>query len=238
MEYSKEQKLKIYETLPQELKDAITSIELPEKIDSISKKYSLMLDKVSELSDEVVLFMLGLTKQNNFVANISRRLDISNKIAINLSKDINTEIFDPIRSSLQQIQSNSDNNAQNIEKNTESKETKIQIKKINPVITSVPTYITPVKIDKDISNIEKIGDFTIEKEMERPIDSRAETNESMNRNSILKEIEHPESINGVSMIDHLLTTPVNTVEKVIEKKIAVKNTENDISRTDPYREAI
>ena len=128
MEYSKEQKLKIYETLPQELKDAITSIELPEKIDSISKKYSLMLDKVSELSDEVVLFMLGLTKQNNFVANISRRLDISNKIAINLSKDINTEIFDPIRSSLQQIQSNSDNNAQNIEKNTESKETKIQIK--------------------------------------------------------------------------------------------------------------
>jgi len=106
MEYSREQKIKIFESLPDDIKEAILSVELPDKIQTIASNNSLMLDQASELADEIGLYMIGLTKQRDFVKNISIKLNINKDLAEKVSIDVSNEIFSPIRSSLQEIQSN------------------------------------------------------------------------------------------------------------------------------------
>jgi hypothetical protein len=74
--YSKEQKIKIFESLPEDLKEAIVSTETTTKTREISDKNSLMLDQLSELVDEINLLLLGLTKTKDFTSNLSKRLNI------------------------------------------------------------------------------------------------------------------------------------------------------------------
>jgi hypothetical protein len=92
--YSKEQKIKIFESLPEDLKEAIVSTETTTKTREISDKNSLMLDQLSELVDEINLLLLGLTKTKDFTSNISKRLNIPYDQALSISKDVNTNILD------------------------------------------------------------------------------------------------------------------------------------------------
>ena|SRR3989344_5120762 len=87
-------------------------------------------------------------------------------------------------------------------------------------ITETPSYTN--------SSLEKAGQFTIEK----PPASSSSTlykDENISKEAILKGIEDP----AISMIDHLLTTPVANTVKIEEKKI-----EKKVYTADPYREQI
>lgn len=104
MNYSKEQKQEIFANLPADLREAILSVETAEKLQNIASKHSLMMDQVSELSDEIGLLMLGLTKQSSFVKNVSSRLGISSGKADEVARDVNEQIFDAIRESLRKFE--------------------------------------------------------------------------------------------------------------------------------------
>lgn len=147
MKYTTEQLNNKFESLPKELQEAITSEETLNKIESIGKKYSLMLDKVSELADETGLIMLGLTKSNEFVKNLCDRMEIDSAKATEIAKDINTEILDSIRVSLRKIQEESESIVENE----------------NSVALQPPALPTPdPMIKQTITAIEKAGNFTIE----------------------------------------------------------------------------
>ncbi len=238
MEYTKEQKIELFNKLPDNLKDVITSTDLPEKIGAISDKYNLMVDNKAILTDEIVLLILGATSQKNFVPNISKKMNLGSDVCFNIAKDVNREIFDEIRSSLRE--SGDSDNTDNVQFNEpEAPKTptpiySAPIKKPNPVVTTIPTYMHPPEIVKDIPNIEKVGDFTIEKA------SVPAQNIEINKEEVLKGIEEPENIPSVSMIDHLLNSPVNSKERVVEKKIEIKEKidKNTNNTADPYREQI
>ena len=103
-EFSTEQIQGQFEKLPADLQAAITSPEIHDKIEAIGKRYSLMLDQLGELVDEIGLILLGLEKSSNFVSRASRRLGISSKAATMIGQDVNKEIFDAIKDSLRKVE--------------------------------------------------------------------------------------------------------------------------------------
>jgi hypothetical protein len=221
MEYTREYRKKIFETLPPDLKEAIISTESADKLQEISSKHSLMLDQAGELGDAVGLFMLGLTRQSDFVNNVAKRLEISLPKALEISKDVDAGILDAVRSSLQEIQKNSVDSA---------------------------TVVQPTP-SKPLTPLEKAGDFEIIKD--RPVSASPQYNDkNLNKAQILDGIENPPTTQRVSIVDHLLANPVsstNTTTTQIPKaeptppqKSVVQATPAPTSpkSADPYREPI
>lgn len=238
MEYTKEQKIELFNKLPETLKNIITSTELPEKIQSISDKYDLMLDNYSVLSNEIVLLILGATSQKDFVSNISNKMNMGTDICTNIAKDVNDQILNDIKSDLRESREPATDsiifNESEIsplpDKQPATSSYSIPTKKPNPVVTSIPTYTHPPEITKDIPNIEKVGNFKIEESTPSIVENKSQ---EISKDEVLKGIEEPEKLEQVSMIDHLLTTPISNKEKIIDKKVEVKE-----YKTDPYRESL
>ncbi|MEK7614155.1 MAG: hypothetical protein AAB428_00610 [Patescibacteria group bacterium] len=92
-----------YKTLPEDVRKAITSVEVSAKITGLAEKYRLHIDKADELSDETGLVMLGLTHPRDYLNNLKKRLEIPEDLAREIVADINNQIFLPIRQSLKKI---------------------------------------------------------------------------------------------------------------------------------------
>jgi hypothetical protein len=115
-----------YDSLPGDLKRAIDSTEVPEKIRAIATKNGLHIDKIGILEEEVGLVMLGSAHMAEFVDRIEERLSISTEKAMDITTQVNLEIFLPIRESLMKISSEEDspqvietsNNEQQVSRDT------------------------------------------------------------------------------------------------------------------------
>jgi len=92
-----------FKTLPPDVQQAITSVDIAEQLTDIVKKYRLHVDQLDELFDEAGLVMLGLTKPRNFVANLRKRVEIPEEDARAIVKSVDAGIFSPIRESLKKI---------------------------------------------------------------------------------------------------------------------------------------
>jgi hypothetical protein len=93
-----------FETLPQEVQDAVTSPEVHDSLISISKKYNLLLDQEAELIDQVGLVMLGFSSSKDFIQQFSHEADVDTATASKIATDINEEIFGKIRTSMREIE--------------------------------------------------------------------------------------------------------------------------------------
>jgi hypothetical protein len=101
--YTPEQLLEFYKKLPKDLQEAIINIDTPGIIQAIGKKYNLPIDKTGELADETGLVMLGLTHPNNFISNLTQRLDTDKETARKIGEEINNQIFAKVRESLKKV---------------------------------------------------------------------------------------------------------------------------------------
>jgi hypothetical protein len=212
--------------LPSDIKEAIKNADLPIKFDKISNKHGLHIDQSGALQTETLLVMIGLETTDNYVSNIQKALDISRSEAYSIADDINKEIFNSIRESLQSMQDDFVDEAAEVEE------------EVVPVTPSMITPSTPVTVvsqkptayPKD--SIEKVGGFTIE--TPKPVTTPyKETN--ISKESILKSIEDAE----VNMVDHLLTAPVSSTQTVEKQKVVEeKRPPKKEYATDPYREQI
>lgn len=145
-EYTQKELLDIYEKLPQEVKDAIFSIDSATMIQKIAKNYKLTVDKMGELADETGLVMLGLTHPRDYISNLSRRLEINKETAKKIAEEINTQIFSKIRESLKRIH--------NIREETPLGE---EVKRPDvPQIVPKPAFGTETKTEPTIPGAEKI----------------------------------------------------------------------------------
>jgi hypothetical protein len=86
--------------LPADVRDAIQSSDLDVKVQTIGTKNSLHVDQIGELSDEVMLTMLGFLPLESFASRLSQVLNVAPAVGDTLAADINTEIFGPIRESM------------------------------------------------------------------------------------------------------------------------------------------
>jgi hypothetical protein len=93
----------IYQKLPEDLKDAIFSVDSAEIIQFLGKKYNLAVDKIGELADETGLVMLGVTHPRDFISNLAQRINFDKETARKIAEEINTQIFAKVRTSLKKI---------------------------------------------------------------------------------------------------------------------------------------
>lgn len=89
--------------LPKDLKDAISSVDLRDKIRKISEKHHLHIDQAGNLENETAFVMIGLEPTADYKENLKRELNISRDRAQAITADIDKEIFARVRQSLKKI---------------------------------------------------------------------------------------------------------------------------------------
>ncbi len=221
-----------YKELPANIQQAITNTDLAPKFELIANKHGLHIDQNGALQTETILVMLGLETTDDYIDNVKKALEISRNQAIEIAKDVNTEILDSIRDSLRKIQTQDEQEA-----NAQGT--------ITPVATA-SSAPTPAQLNQMISSVEKAGDFKIEN-TEPQSSSPQYKEENINRDELLKGIEDPPTVVAQSvssdapipLVDHLLTTPVSSPQVTEVRKVeTAKLEEKKVYGTDPYRESI
>jgi hypothetical protein len=89
--------------LPQEIKEAIFSVDYPKQLQEVVKRNIILIDQAGKLETETTLVMLGLEPLNDYIINLSRELEISAEKATAIAQDVDELIFKNIRESLRKI---------------------------------------------------------------------------------------------------------------------------------------
>src|SRR5579872_2168786 len=89
--------------LPGEVKAAIESNDLGNKVRTIGARHQLHIDQTGELEDEVMLAMLGFSELEDMAGRISTALRVPPEVAQKIAQEVSNEIFTPIRESLKKF---------------------------------------------------------------------------------------------------------------------------------------
>jgi hypothetical protein len=146
MEYSQDKIDLKYDELPNDLKEAIESVEIGNLVAQIGEDNGLMLDQVAELMDQTTMIMLGVVKANDFVKNLSKSLEIDYKVAENISREINSKVFSKIRESIRKIQEGSEFDYDNVEPQTTPNQPQTTPQQPAPVTPPTPITPTPAPV--------------------------------------------------------------------------------------------
>jgi len=92
-----------YRSIPDNVREAISSTEVNEKLQSIVNKYKLQFDEGEELTKEIGYVMLGLKSSDSFVKNVQRATDLDKETAQKIVEEVNELIFKDIKSSLKEL---------------------------------------------------------------------------------------------------------------------------------------
>jgi hypothetical protein len=103
MPYTKSQLDKMFAELPDDVKEAMTSVDTVDILKEIQDKYHFHLDQIGDLSAEVGMLMLGATPPQRFISNVEKNLSITKEIATEIATTINEKIFKKVRHSLMEL---------------------------------------------------------------------------------------------------------------------------------------
>lgn len=92
-----------YDNLPVELRNAISSADLPRKFEAITKDNKLMIDQGGKVQMETLLVLLGLEPLENYVDNLAKNIPLTKEQATAVAADANELIFKNIRETLQKV---------------------------------------------------------------------------------------------------------------------------------------
>ncbi len=107
MPYSREQLQNIYLTLPQDLKEAIFSVENAEKIQQIAQRYQIPIQNLPKLASATGQVLLTVLAVEKLISSLEIELDIDRNTAQKIVQDIKQEIFSPVMPILTKIQQES-----------------------------------------------------------------------------------------------------------------------------------
>ncbi len=135
------------ENLPKPIKDFVFNSDWEEKVIEICKKYGLNEEQTNNLTDSVVLILVGLEKPNNFLSNMISDLNISKLLAEQILEDLENRVFDHALKQIEKegLEKNSSENTENKEK-LMSSSTQLELKPENlPMIEeNEPLRVNPV----------------------------------------------------------------------------------------------
>jgi len=89
--------------LPNDLKTAISSIDIEGSLAEITKRNRLLIDQAGILQTEVVMTILGIEPVANFMRNVAKELNVPTEKAAQIAQDADTLIFKNIRAALQKL---------------------------------------------------------------------------------------------------------------------------------------
>jgi hypothetical protein len=101
-EYIKEQIWKLYEKLPQELKDVFFSEETGDNIYNICKRNEI-LERLDQVVEYVGQVLLGVLTLDEFRQTLEKELELDPEVAKKVYQEIFRLIFYPIKTSLEEL---------------------------------------------------------------------------------------------------------------------------------------
>ena len=102
-EYLKEQIWKLYEKLPEELKEAIFSVETADNIDNVCKRNKVAEGKVPEVAKYTGRVLMGLLPPNEFEEALVKEVKLRVEVAKNIAREITRFVFFPVKEVLSQL---------------------------------------------------------------------------------------------------------------------------------------
>ena len=99
-EYSRQQLWKLFETLPQDLKDALLSEDTANTIREISQRYGIKEEELPRFAALVGDILMGLLPPEEFSKTLERELKIDKEKAEKISREVNRFILFPVKDSL------------------------------------------------------------------------------------------------------------------------------------------
>lgn len=86
--------------LPEDVRNAVLSVEWEGKVQAIAQKHTLHIDQAGALGDLTLMTMLGLSSLADFGTQIGTELKVPQDKAAQIAEDISHEVFMPIQASL------------------------------------------------------------------------------------------------------------------------------------------
>ncbi len=102
-QYRKEELWKLFEKLPQELKEAVFSQETADHIFNICDRNNI--EEMPKVAYYVGLVLMGTLLPTDFQKTIEEELKIEESVAKSIATEINRFIFYPVRPALEQLHS-------------------------------------------------------------------------------------------------------------------------------------
>lgn len=99
-EYTKEKLWKIYQGLPEELKEAIFSVKTADSIYNACAKNGIEDNRVSEVARYTGRVLLGLISKDDFQKALEKKVKLKKDIAKAIVKNIDHYVFFPVKASL------------------------------------------------------------------------------------------------------------------------------------------
>lgn len=101
--YTKEQLNTLYSQLPEELKEALYSMETAEAIASVCDSYGIDDERVSQVARYVGEVLMGIILPSEFAGVLEQQIAMPKVLAPAIAKDINRLIFYPVKPALEQL---------------------------------------------------------------------------------------------------------------------------------------
>ena len=248
------------ETLPAELKQAIYSIDYPQKLQEIVKNNKLMIDQAGKLEAETTLVMAGIVPLDKYISNLIGNVGLSNIQASVVAHYVNETIFKNIRESLKKI------NDQIAEEDKIISETEKTTKNGVPSRGELPTkedIMTGIENPENIKNVEESVSLSSLQSNSLPAQAGAkpETHEMIEKgieirinnlpeiapkailptvSSLIPKKPEPFHIN-IPPVENIVEAKLNNTVIVPKQTIVVeektKLPEKSRLSTDPYRES-
>ena len=102
-QYTQEQLDKIYEKLPEELQEAIFSMETATEIGDTCESYGIRDNRVREVAEQAGYVLMGLTLPQEFAEVLEKEVKLPKVLAEAITKDLNRLVFYPVRPALEQL---------------------------------------------------------------------------------------------------------------------------------------
>ncbi|MDO8470973.1 MAG: hypothetical protein Q7S63_03365 [bacterium] len=102
-EYTQEQLEQTYEKLPDELQEAIFSVQTADAIRTACEKQGITDARVGEVAADAGLVLMGLLMPEDFPGAIEKKVGLQKDALSQLAHEINRFIFFPVKESLSQI---------------------------------------------------------------------------------------------------------------------------------------
>jgi hypothetical protein len=102
-EYSKDQLWKLYEKLPEELKEAIFSTETADNIYNVCAKNEVEDERISEIARYTGQVLLGVLPPEDFQETLEKELKLTKDLAKKINQGINRFVFYPLKPELEEL---------------------------------------------------------------------------------------------------------------------------------------
>ncbi len=93
----------VFPSLPEVIRDLITSEDFNDRIEAIATKHGLNEDQSSALIRITVRLLIGVIPPTQFVSSIIENTEIEREEAALVAQEINRDIFNPVKDALKEI---------------------------------------------------------------------------------------------------------------------------------------